>query len=77
MMLTVVCIIYTALLVCGFIYRGDKKKKYYITAPWICEVPVIAYEKSRLEALVGSGVSVWTEEEWNSCEPCQKRLKTN
>jgi len=39
------------------------KKKYYITWPFYT-APIVVYGHSRTDALINSGATVWTEEEW-------------
>ena len=48
--------------------KSKKLEKFYITAPWICDNPLISYGNDRLEAVVNSGITVWTEEEWKEFE---------
>ena len=47
---------------------SPQKDKFYITAPWICNEPIISYGVDRIDALANSGVTVWTENEWKALE---------
>jgi hypothetical protein len=60
--------------------RAERRQKWYITGGRTesgirddCHVePLVSYGADRVEAILNSGITVWSEEEWKRIEPLKE-----